>query len=200
MPIRTTIPYKFGTFFISFTCTDWLPLIERVTGYDILYNWFDILKSNGHFINGYVIMPNHVHAIISFVETDQLINTIIGNGKRFMAYDIVSRLTQSGELELLELMASNVRESRRMNKKRHEVWEHSFDWKLCLSKEFFNQKIGYTHLNPFVKKYSLCQRPEDYPHSSAKFYMTGEQAIYPVTSFFEMDDVVFAKGADGFQL
>jgi hypothetical protein len=41
---------------------------------------------------GFVVMPNHVHAIISFIESPQSINTIIGNGKRFMAYEIIKRL------------------------------------------------------------------------------------------------------------
>lgn len=33
-----------------------------------------------------ILMPNHVHAIISFVNTHQSINIIVGNGKRFMAF------------------------------------------------------------------------------------------------------------------
>ena len=45
-------------------------------------------------------MPNHVHAL-SFVATGQSINTIIGNGKRFMAYEIVERLKVKGENRLL---------------------------------------------------------------------------------------------------
>jgi len=92
MPVKRTIPYKSGIFFITFTCHQWLPLIIKVNGYDIFYNWFDHLKSNGHFINGYVITPNHVHALISIISTKQSIKTIIGNGKRFMAYEIIERL------------------------------------------------------------------------------------------------------------
>ncbi len=84
MPVKQTIPYTYGTFFITFTCHQWLPLIDNVKGYELIYNWFDHLKSKGHYINGYVIMPNHIHVIISFIETGQSINTIIGNGKRFM--------------------------------------------------------------------------------------------------------------------
>jgi putative transposase len=84
MPVKQTIPYDHGTFFITFTCYQWLPLIDKVNGYDIVYTWFDYLKTQGHFINVYVIMPNHVHVIISFTETRQSINTIIGNGKRFI--------------------------------------------------------------------------------------------------------------------
>jgi REP element-mobilizing transposase RayT len=193
MPTKQTIPYSFGTFFITFTCYQWLPLIEKVNGYDIIYNWFDVLKSKGHFINGYVIMPNHVHALISFVETDQRINTIIGNGKRFMAYEIVERLKQKDETELLSKLVDGVEDKRKQNNKQHEIWELSFDWKNCRNKEFIKQKLLYIHNNPCSGKWNLCSSPVDYLHSSAKFYLTEEQGIYPVKNIWEMEDVVFIK-------
>ena len=72
-------------------------------------------------------MPNHVHAIISFIETPQLINSIVGNGKRFMAYEIVKRLKQMGESKTLAELSRGVEAKRKANKKLHEVWELSFD-------------------------------------------------------------------------
>ncbi len=92
MPVNNTIPFSEGIFSITFTCARWLPLIEMVNGYDIVYKWFDHLTSKGHFISGYVIMPNHVHVLIGFRNVGQSINTIVGNGKRFMAYEIIRRL------------------------------------------------------------------------------------------------------------
>ena len=62
-------------------------------------------------------MPNHVHAIISFTETPQSINTIIGNGKRFMAYEIIKRLQQMGESEILAELSKGVEAKRKANKK-----------------------------------------------------------------------------------
>jgi len=35
----------------------------------------------------------------------------------------------------------------------------------------------------------LVEDPEAYIHSSAKFYGTGEQGIYPVTNYGEMEDI-----------
>lgn len=193
MPVKQTIPFSFGTFFITFTCHEWLPLLEKVKGYDIVYKWFDHLKTKGHFINGFVIMPNHVHTLLSFVETDQSINTIIGNGKRFMAYEIIKRLGNNGEAILLKELSNNVEAKRKANKKLHAVWELSFDWKECVGWNFMNQKLDYMHDNPCVKQWNLCHSPSEYLHSSAKFYITGEQGIYPVTNFMEMEDVVFKK-------
>lgn len=136
-------------------------------------------------------MPNHVHVIISFVATGQSINTIVGNGKRFMAYEIVNRLEKNGEMELLQLLKKNVEAKRKENKKLHNVWELSFDWKECRGREFTNQKLDYIHTNPCSKKWDLCSNPGEYPHSSAKYYLTGEQGVYPVTSVMKMEDVDF---------
>jgi REP element-mobilizing transposase RayT len=193
MPVKQTIPYNYGSFFITFTCFNWMPLIDKVDGYGIIYNWFDVLKRSGHYINGYVLMPNHVHAIISFIESSQSINTIVGNGKRFMAYNIIHRLQQMEETELLNQLSNDVEAKRKANKKLHEVWELSFDWKECNSHLFFNQKLDYMHDNPCKGKWNLCLSPFEYLHSSAKFYIEGVQGIYPVTNFMEMDDVVFKK-------
>jgi hypothetical protein len=70
--------------------------------------WFDHLKDKGHYINGYVIMPNHLHALIAFRNTGQSINTIVGNGKRFMAYEIIKRLEKQGETKLLHQLTLSV--------------------------------------------------------------------------------------------
>lgn len=92
MPVKRKITEGEGVYFITITCFNWLSLLEQVKGYDLIYNWLDHLKSKGHYINGFVIMPNHLHALIAFRNTRQPINTIIGNGKRFMAYQIIRRL------------------------------------------------------------------------------------------------------------
>lgn len=54
-----------------------MSLIDKVNAFNIIYKWFDYLKAQGHFINAFVIMLNHVHVIISFIETEQSINNII---------------------------------------------------------------------------------------------------------------------------
>jgi REP element-mobilizing transposase RayT len=191
MPVKRIIPHKNGMFFITFTCHQWQNLIDKVNGYDIIYSWFDFLKSKGHYINGYVIMPNHVHALISFVNTRQSINTIIGNGKRFMAYEIIKRLETNHENLLLEQLSGSVEKHRKENKKLHDVWEISFDWKDCFSNEFVWQKLNYMHNNPITGKWQLAANSMEYLHSSARFYLTGKQGVYPVTNFMEMEEVDF---------
>jgi REP element-mobilizing transposase RayT len=180
LPVRRNIPYSRGTFFITFTCVDWLPLIDWCDAYDLVYNWFDILKSKGHFINAYVIMPNHVHVLITFTETTSSINTLIGNGKRFMAYEIVKRLKKSNKNALLFKLRQSVEPSRKKNNKLHDIWKTSFDWKYCASNYFKYQKLNYIHANPCAGKWHLSSNPESYLHSSAGYYATEVHGIYPV--------------------
>lgn len=94
MPGRKTITAQDGVYFITFTCTNWLPLFKICNAYDAVYNWFNHLKENHHYTIGYVIMPSHVHAIIAFSNSGKTINSIVSNGKRFIAYELIKRLKE----------------------------------------------------------------------------------------------------------
>ncbi len=66
-----------------FTCYKWLPLFEKTNLFDDKYEWFDLLKKEENFIIGYVIMPNHLHALIRLGNHSRTINRLIAEGKRF---------------------------------------------------------------------------------------------------------------------
>ena len=96
--VRTTITTTEGVYFITFTCTNWIPLFSLSNAYDVVYKWFDYLRQQKHYLIGYVIMPNHVHAIIAFSNNRKNINTIVSNGKRFIAFELVERLQQYNKI------------------------------------------------------------------------------------------------------
>ncbi|MBS1917885.1 MAG: hypothetical protein JST87_16570 [Bacteroidetes bacterium] len=193
MPTKRQIPYPYGIFFISFTCFRWNNLFEITSSYDLVYKWFDYLKSRGNYINAYVIMPNHLHILIGFRNNDKNLNKVIGDGKRFIGYEIINRLRFANEDKLLQQMQNVVNNADRQRGKLHEVWQDSFDWKECSSDEIIRQKINYIHNNPCKGKWKLSQNPESYVHSSAAYYLTGEQGIYPVTDFMQMQDIDLSK-------
>ena len=47
------------------------------------------------------------------------------------------------------------------------------------------------HLNPCKGKWNLSNTPEEYKHSSAKFYICGMQGVYTVTNYLELADIDF---------
>jgi REP element-mobilizing transposase RayT len=137
MAVKITIDNIEGIYFITFTCQDWLPLFQTTNSYDTVYKWFDYLKTKGHHIKGYVIMPNHLHVLLDFGISEKNINTIVSNGKRFMAYEIVKRLQQQNNKEVLLKIAEAVTKSDKDRGKIHQVLERSFDCKQITSPHFF---------------------------------------------------------------
>jgi REP element-mobilizing transposase RayT len=193
MSVRLKIPYNSGLFFITFTCARWLPLFEQTKSYDIVYNWFDYLKQQGHYINAYVIMPNHLHAIISFSKTDKPINKIIGDGKRFMSYEITKRLASLNQADSLNQLKRFVNTSDSNRNKKHEVFEPSFDWKYLYTDKFILQKLNYIHQNPCNSNHQLASNDVDYPYSSASNYAMSKNNKYEVTPILEMKDIDLSK-------
>lgn len=190
MPVRKDIPYHQGMFFITFTCYKWLSLIEQTNSYDLVYGWFDYLKDQNHRIAGYVIMPNHIHVMVDFSATAKKINKIIGDGKRFMAYEIIKRLEEAGKSEVLTMLEKAVTAKSKDKGKKHQVWEESFDWKICETEDFAYQKLLYMHNNPCSGKWKLVEDITKYEHSSARYYISGKHAGYEV---IDVEEILVAK-------
>ncbi len=174
-----------GIYFITFTCHRWLNLIDKVNGYELVYNWFNVLAKKLHVVTGYVIMPNHLHMLLYYGGGKQSLNTIIGNGKRFMAYEIINRLEAQNEMILLNSLKSAVKSKDKQKGQKHEVWIDSFDVKHCRTENFILQKLNYIHKNPCAGKWRLADDPIHYPHSSASFYISGRHGAYAVKDYRE---------------
>ncbi len=77
-------------YYITYTGYNWLQLFSITNSFDLVYKWFDYLKNTSAIkVTAYAIMPNHVHAILFFPDTNYNLNTIISNAKRFIAYEIL---------------------------------------------------------------------------------------------------------------
>ncbi|WP_162944596.1 transposase [Flavisolibacter nicotianae] len=140
-----------------------------------MYKFFGILNQSGHQVLGYVIMPNHVHLLLYFNYSGQSLNTVVGNGKRFIGYEIIRRLKQHGAEALLSLLREGVSEMKKERAHLHELWQGTFEAKPCRTEKFILQKLNYAHANPCRGKWKLCDDPNDYAHSSAAFYELGKR-------------------------
>ena len=71
MAIKLKHSNEFHTYFITFTCANWIPLFDITNSYDLVYNWFTVLKKKYNAdVMAYVIMPNHLHVILYFHYLD----------------------------------------------------------------------------------------------------------------------------------
>jgi REP element-mobilizing transposase RayT len=164
-----------GIYFITFTCFKWLRLFELTNSYDEVYKFFDVLNKAGHQVLGYTIMPNHVHLLLYFNKKQQPLNTVIGNGKRFIGYEIVKRLQHQKQEAILSLLKEGVPAVEKQRGKLHQVWQGSFDVKECRTEKFILQKLNYMHANPCTERWKLCEHWHDYGQSSAAYYELGKR-------------------------
>jgi len=174
MATRTIHQISDSTWFITFTCYGWLPLFDITSSHDLVYNWFKIIKTKyGIHICGFVIMPNHVHLLMYMKNENINLNNVIGNGKRFIAYEIVKRLQHFPSV--LVQLANACTAQEKSKGQLHKVFEPSFDAKLVYNYNFFQQKLNYIHHNPVNGKWNLCNEFSDYEHSSASYYLDENQ-------------------------
>ena len=78
-------------------------------------------------------MPNHVHALLYFPQIPRSLNTVIGNAKRFLAYEIIKRLEEKKANSLLDILHAGVKKRESKKGQVHKVFEDSFDAKDCHS-------------------------------------------------------------------
>jgi REP element-mobilizing transposase RayT len=157
MSVHTPVKLS-GVYFITFTCLGWFRLIELTKSYDLVYNFFEVMKAGKNDILGYVIMPNHVHLLLHYTNTKQALNTLIGNGKRFIGYGLVKRLGEKEELRLLNQLREAVGVKDKERNKKHQLWQGTFDVRQCRTEKFILQKLNYIHNDPCSGKWRLAER------------------------------------------
>lgn len=111
-------------YFATFSCHEWVPVFSESQAYDRVYNWMRLAHDKGYHFLGYAIMPNHAHFVIRVPEGGA-INTVLGNGKRFMAYELIQRLNAAGRQDLLHRLQAGIRPSDQARGQKHRVFQPS---------------------------------------------------------------------------
>ncbi len=107
---------------------------------------------------GFVVMPNHVHAIVWFPEPDQI--------SHFM-----KQWKQRSSVQIKRLFQNPLRSYARTIDLAEPIWQpRYYDFNLD-SPHKIEEKLSYMHQNPV--RAGLVARPCDWPWSSARFYEQG---------------------------
>jgi putative transposase len=141
MSVKTQHTDSYAMYFCTFTCYQWINLFEITRSYDCVYKWFTYLKSKNVDVVCYVIMPNHLHCILYFKEHKFDLNKLIGNAKRFLAYEIIKRLERSSHVDLLNQLTLGITDRESKKGQKHKMFEESFDAKAIFSRAFLKQKV-----------------------------------------------------------
>jgi putative transposase len=122
---------------------------------------------------GYVLMPDHVHAIINIrtANISQWLHKVRGNSAR----RILTWLREEGHLQSLNKLALSSPQKR---KHTHAVWQKDPSVIDLWSPKFIRQKLNYLHLNPV--RAGLCEHPVEWKWSSYRAYLPHKEGEVPI--------------------
>lgn len=162
-------------YFITSTILEELPLLSKPRIAQILLEQFVFMQNEKHVtLYGYVIMPQHFHAI---VQGEDLANSLRLT-KSYSARRILEYLKQNKHTRWLNKLKRNKRNHK--VGRTFQVWEEGVHPKQLTSVEMVNQKMGYLHANPV--KNGFVEEPADWRYSSARDYF-GMNGLIPLTLF-----------------
>jgi REP element-mobilizing transposase RayT len=151
--------------FITFTIVDWVDVFVRKSYRDVLINTLNFyIDKRGLQVFGYVIMSNHMHAIL-YQPSGSLSDTI-RDLKKYSANKILELIKAEPERRrewMLHRFSWNA--TLRANVSNYQVWKHDNHAEEIWSWKFFNQKLNYIHQNPV--RAGLVDMPQHWLYSSA---------------------------------
>ena len=133
--------------YLTFSCYHRQPKLGTLAPRDLFVKRLETVRQQyGFFVYGFVVMPEHVHLLVSEPEKGRLAQAL-------------QSLKQSVARKLALRAAEPFWQARYYD---FNVW----------SERKFTEKLRYIHRNPETR--GLVDRPEDWPWSSFRHYLTGE--------------------------
>lgn len=164
-------------YFMTFQVVYWMDVFTRQCYRDIVLESMTYCRNNkGLLVYGYVIMSNHVHAIVAS-QTGELSSTI-RDFKKFTASRILEAVQEEGESRrrwLLRQMEHAARKHKRNSI--HQLWTHENHAVQLKSLQLAEQRLHYIHQNPV--RAGIVANAEHYVYSSAALY-AGEEGLIEI--------------------
>ena len=160
-------------YFWTATINQWQKLLLHDEYKEVIIRSLEYLTNAGKVdVYAFVIMPNHIHFIWRIK---------ISNGKesahasflKYTAHEFRKMVFRESKLDRYKVDRRN---------KKHEFWQRDSLAIRLYSRKVALQKLNYIHNNPCSGKWSLCEKPYTYLHSSARFY-DGDKTGYTAKDY-----------------
>ena len=145
--------------FFTATIQEWKHLLKEDKYKNIIVDTLKFLVKEGNItINGFVIMPNHLHLIWQAKGNNDL-KKIQNSFIKHTSKEFKKLLEIDNKIQAYEVKAID---------RKYNFWQRDSLNIELFTAAVFQQKLNYMHYNP--AKANLCNLPEDYHFSSALFY------------------------------
>jgi putative transposase len=150
------IKNQYAIHFVTFTVVGWVDVFTRKETKDIIINAFKYcIENKGLKIYGYVIMCNHIHAIIQATEGMSTLSDLIRDYKKHTSKEIIKWMNESNKESRKEWMQMVFKYHAKLNGNNtaYQVWIQNNRPKEIVLPKFSRQKLNYIHYNPVRARY-----------------------------------------------
>ncbi len=174
--------YKFidgvYVYFVTFTIVDWLPVFIDPEPIEIIINSLRFCYDSKHLlIHAYVIMPNHIHLIVSDADYDnERLGKTLTDFRKFTGNGLADYI----DANLSETLAQTIR-VKQLNDRVCQTCRTGWHAEALYTEQFLMQKVNYIHENPIRK--GFVKMPEHWRHSSAGYWINSETCEIPIVPF-----------------
>jgi putative transposase len=155
-----------GIYFVTFTIVEWLPLFIEETPCRIITESLNYcIQQKDLMVNAYVIMPNHIHAIVFDRQySNNRLKDTLDEFRKFTG----RRLADYCDASLSPAFREAIRQAAGKDRARR-IWQPTRHPEGIFGERFWRQKFNYIHENPVRK--GLVLSPEAWRFSSARYWM-----------------------------
>jgi putative transposase len=160
-----------GIYFVTFTVVEWMPVFIEEATCKIITGSLNFSIANKRLgVNAYVIMPNHMHAIVFDKDFDnERLKHTLDDLRKFTG----RQLLDYADANLPNPFGQTFRENAKEDRQR-KFWQPTQHAEGIFSEKFYRQKFDYIHMNPVRK--GLVRSAVDWRFSSAGYWLDGNNA------------------------
>jgi putative transposase len=154
--------------FLTFCCYHRHPYLQTAYAKNLFLKVLSQIRSQYQFsLVGYVLMPDHVHLLLS-EPAKGTVSRVLQVLKQRVSRVMRGRKRRASQRQLLLAFDDRLTQDRRFWQRRFydfNVWSHAKK----------KEKLHYMHANPVRER--LVQHPRDWPWSSFSFYANDEPGL-----------------------
>jgi putative transposase len=161
MTLRNHSIQKFGVFFITTSVIQHQELFKTSQDFELIERNIEFYRARDKAkVYAFVIMPHHLHIIID-IPSAKSISDFMRDFKRQTSREFFKSI----------------------NQETGRLWQEKFDDLDLITYQVLLTKLNYIHMNPV--RAGLVNEPEDWPYSSARYYLNGETRIIQISNYNE---------------
>jgi REP element-mobilizing transposase RayT len=166
-----------NAYFFTATINKWQQLLSTDERKQIILNSLKFMCDDNRIVlHAFVIMPNHIHLVLSIQENESK-KSIQLSLLKFTAQFLIKYLIHEDQHDELSNYQTSLKD------RIYNIWKRRPKWIHIDNTIILEQKIDYVHNNPLQEKWQLVSAPELYEWSSASFYICEDKRFSFITDF-----------------